>query len=181
MSGNASTVFPIGCSIQCADADTLVIHLRSGDVADLSHPTYVINPLCYCKWLSTIHNKCIIVTEDDRPHFLLSRIQTLFDSCIIVSNDTFQDFALLRSSVNLATSGVGTFAIAAALLSSSLRSFYCSDLFLKEHLNPGHLNRNRIVQNVFRAGDFFRLWKRAGKFERWSLLRGFEPRGVASR
>lgn len=39
------------------------------------------------------------------------------------------DFQLLRHSVNLASSGVGTFAIAAVLLSQRIKRFHCTDIF----------------------------------------------------
>ena len=51
------------------------------------------------------------------------------------SGSLFEDFATLLAAKNLATSGVGTFAIAAALCSENIKNIYSSDAYLKEHLN----------------------------------------------
>ena len=56
---------------------------------------------------------------------------------------------------NLATSGVGTFPIAAALCSSKLKNLYYSDIYFNHHLNP------ELVRNVnhvrFRFGNYLKL------------------------
>ena len=51
-----------------------------------------------------------------------------------VENKIAEDFNILLNAKNLATSGVGTFSIAAALASKNLKNFYYSNLFFLHHL-----------------------------------------------
>ena len=54
----------------------------------------------------------------------------------VVSSSIEEDFSLLLRAKNLATSGVGTFAIAAALCSKNIETLFCTNLFYTHHLNP---------------------------------------------
>jgi hypothetical protein len=82
-----------------------------------------------------------------------------------------QDFSLLRSAKQLASSGVGTFSVAAALLSENLRIFHCSNVFQDEHLNPTMLPSDRVRMQHF--DDFVDKWRRSK--DRGALLRGYLP------
>ena len=57
------------------------------------------------------------------------------DKVKIQSSTVADDFATLMSAKNVALSGVGTFAMAAALCSTQIKNLYTTDLLLTEHLN----------------------------------------------
>jgi len=61
------------------------------------------------------------------------------EAVTIQSSSVAKDFATLMAAKNIATSGVGTFAVAAALCSKNLKNFYFSDRYMTEHLNPDML------------------------------------------
>ena len=63
---------------------------------------------------------------------------------------------------NLASSGTGTFAVAAALCSSNIKRFYCSNLYLDEHLNPEMLmNTDSVEVYMMELENYIELktWK----------------------
>lgn len=118
--------------------DDLVIHLRGGDVFDRrlsANGAYVQNPFAFYRRLITRHERTIIVAEPGDLNPLLPDLSTL-PTVTVLSGSIQDDFSLLLGARNLASSGVGTFAVAAALCSDNLRTFYCSDRYLIEHLNP---------------------------------------------
>lgn len=120
------------------DDDTLVIHIRSGDIFAHEHNPphdYVPNPLCYYLTLIDEYDKIIVVTESDNYNPIIDKLK-LIDKVTIQSKTVAEDFSTLIRAKNLASSGTGTFAVSAALCSSNLRKFYCSNLYLDEHLNP---------------------------------------------
>jgi hypothetical protein len=153
---------------------TLVIHLRGGDVANLENRYYVTNPLHYYRELSHRHRRALIVTEPGSTHPLLAAVQSLFPVHDVVSGSVAGDFQLLRQAVHLATSGVGTFAVAAALLSERLRHFHCTDVFLIEHLNPRMLDTARVEVDMLRLPGFQEAWLRSR--DRLGLLLHWRPR-----
>ena len=54
------------------------------------------------------------------------------------------DFATLMSAKNVALSGVGTFAMAAALCSTRIKNLYTTNLLLTEHLNYTMMNNTDV-------------------------------------
>ena len=60
-----------------------------------------------------------------------------------------EDFNILSNAKNLATSGVGTFAIAAAMCSKKIENLYYSDLFFNHHLNPTMLKKVNHIKFKF--------------------------------
>ena len=60
---------------------------------------------------------------------------------------------------NLVSSGVGTFAIAAALCSNKLNNFYCTDLYLTNHLNPEMLKGPNIFRTELKKYIKIGEWK----------------------
>ena len=127
--------------------DTLVIHIRSGDIFAHEHNPphdYVPNPLCYYLSLIEDYEKVIVVTEPDNHNPIVDELRKI-EKVTIQSKSVGEDFATLMRAKNLASSGTGTFAIAAGLCSSNLKNFYCTDLYLDEHLNPGMLSKDEGV------------------------------------
>ena len=120
------------------DEDTLVIHIRSGDIFAHEHNPphdYVPNPLCYYLTLIEEYEKVIVVTEPDNYNPIVDELRKI-EKVTVQSKTVAEDFATLMRAKNLASSGTGTFAVAAALCSSNIEKFYCTNLYLDEHLNP---------------------------------------------
>lgn len=120
------------------DEETLVIHIRSGDIFAHEHNPphdYVPNPLCYYLNLIEDYKKIIVVTEPDNYNPIIDELKKI-EKVIVQSKSVKEDFATLMKARNLASSGTGTFAVAAALCSSNIKNFYCTNLYLNEHLNP---------------------------------------------
>ena len=105
------------------------------------------------------YKKVVVVTSKDKLNPICSELEK-------ISKVTFQtlsmesDFNILYNSKNLATSGVGTFPIAAALLSKELNNFYYTNLYLDEHLNPDMIDSKKVaitkyeISNYFNFGEF---------------------------
>lgn len=120
------------------DDDTLVIHVRSGDIFAHEHNPphdYIPNPLCYYLNLIEDYDRVIVVTEPDNYNPIVDELKKI-KKVKVQSKSVAEDFSTLLRSKNIASSGTGTFAVAAALCSSNIKNFYCSNLYLNEHLNP---------------------------------------------
>ena len=137
------------------DKDTLVMHVRNGDIFEKNYKNlYIQNPLNYFINVMDRFKKTIIVTSKplNNPvmEYLINR-----PNVEVCSSSVEDDFNLLMNAENLATSGVGTFPIAAALCSSKLKNLYYSDIYFNHHLNP------ELVRNVnhvrFRFGNYLKL------------------------
>jgi hypothetical protein len=117
--------------------DTLVIHIRSGDIFDKNVPNperYVPNPYHFYTTLLKSFEKAIVVTEDDDYNPIVEELS--YHRKVTIQRGTVaKDFATLLGAKHVANSGVGTFAVAAALCSHNIEHFYCSDLSDTEHLN----------------------------------------------
>ena len=153
--------------------DGVVIHLRSGDVRGLDNPYYITNPLCFYRQIARQYRYATVVTEPGGEHPLLQSIASLFCEAIVVSGTAQDDFGLLCNATHLVSSGVGTFVMAAALLSRDLRVFHCTDLFQVEHLNPRMINPNQVAVKMQLMKGFRRQWLHSA--DRLGLLMGFEP------
>ena len=77
-------------------------------------------------------DNCIVITEPDKENPIVHELMKI-DKVKIQSSTVAEDFATLMNAKNIALSGVGTFAIAAALCSNSLKNLYTTDLLLTEH------------------------------------------------
>ncbi len=109
---------------------TLVIHIRKLE----GHPNYVQNPINYYKILFEKYDSVLIVTDDPKSELILTLKKQ--KNLEIQSSTLQEDFNTLVNCTNLATSGVGTFSIAAAMLSDNLQNIYYSNYFMDSHLNP---------------------------------------------
>lgn len=151
----------------------LVIHLRGGDIANMGCSVYAINPLCYYQFLSEMHRDVVLVAEPGQAHPLLDKIKGLFPDCKVFSGSVQEDFELLRGARFLASSGVGTFCVAAALLSENLNRFYCSNAYLNEHLNPAMLDTRRVEVTEYKMKGYLELWHKSNN--RLDLLLRYQP------
>jgi len=154
----------------------LVIHMRSGDVRGLDNPYYITNPLCFYRGLARHYRRATVVTEPGGDHPLLASVCSLFHEFAVVSGSVDDDFRMLCNATHLASSGVGTFVMAAALLSRNLRVFHCTDLFQVEHLNPRMISPDQVEVKMQVMKGFRRQWLRSD--DRLGLLMGFDPGSV---
>ena len=142
------------------DEETIVIHIRSGDLWRNNgdyNKKYVQNPLEYYLRLIKLFKKAIIVTEIDLKNPILRILNNDF-GIPIYSSTIYQDFSILLSAKNLSSSGIGTFSIAAALLSDNLKNFYCSNLYLNEQINPITLKNFTFKIHMLKVDDYINYW-----------------------
>lgn len=140
------------------DNDTLVIHIRSGDIfyPQFCPNNYVPNPLSYYLQLIQQFKKTIVVTEPDDYNPVVQELKK--NKIEIYASSVKQDFEMLLRAKNLASSGIGTFAIAAAMCSPHIENFYCTNLYHMVHLNPTMLKNIKIhktqLKNYFTSFEW---------------------------
>tara|TARA_B100000700_G_scaffold177240_1_gene195912 strand:+ start:1081 stop:1896 length:816 start_codon:yes stop_codon:yes gene_type:complete len=140
----------------CIGDNTIVMHLRSGDNYHriFDPPTnYIPNPLIFYLNLIESFDKCILITEPDRKNPIVHELAKI-DKVEIQSSTVEDDFALLMNAENVALSGVGTFAMAAALCSSEIKNLYTTDLLLTEHLNYSMLFNTDVDVHVMELENY---------------------------
>ena len=137
-------------------SDTIVMHLRSGDnyhrIFD-THTNYIPNHLIFNLNLIESYDKCILITEQDRENPIVHELAKI-DKVQIQSSTVEDDFAILMNATNVALSGVGTFAMAAALCSTQLKNLYTTDLLLTEHLNYSMLYNTNVDVHVMELDNY---------------------------
>jgi hypothetical protein len=118
--------------------DGLVIHLRSGDVFSNPHSHYVQNPFFYYVKLidEYYRGNTIILAEDDKHPFIPIFQKSNIPVLQLSEKDSLE---VLISAEAIATSGVGSYAIAAALCSRNIKKLFCTDIWLDGSLNPSML------------------------------------------
>ena len=132
------------------------MHLRSGDNYHriFDPPTnYIPNPLIFYLNLIESFDKCILITEPDRENPIVHELAKI-DKVRIHSSTVEDVFALLMNAENVALSGVGTFAMAAALCSSEIKNLYTTDLLLTEHLNYSMLFNTDVDVHVMELENY---------------------------
>lgn len=125
--------------LESLDDNTLVIHIRGGDIIAHEYPkdaphNYVQNPLSYYLALIEDFEKVIIVAEKENNNPVVPELQKI-DRLKFQSLSIAEDYATLLAAKNLATGGVGTFAVSAALCSKNIKNLFSSNVYLTEHLN----------------------------------------------
>tara|TARA_Y100001956_G_scaffold66346_1_gene67832 strand:+ start:219 stop:992 length:774 start_codon:yes stop_codon:yes gene_type:complete len=142
--------------------DTIVIHIRSGDVFDkgVANPDqYVPNPLDFYRQLLDSFDKALVVTEPDEYNPVVEELKR-HSKVTVQSLSVAEDFATLMGAKNVASSGVGTFAVAAALCSQRIERFYCTNVSISEHLNWHMLVGNEVevhcmdLDNYIKPGEW---------------------------
>lgn len=139
--------------------DTIVIHIRSGDIFDQVHPNghqYTPNPLDFYNKLLANFEKAIVVTEPDTNNPIVEILRQN-PKVTVQSSSVAEDFATLMSAKNLANSGVGTFCVAAALCSGNIENFYCTDLMLTEHLNYSMLINTDVNVHQLKLNNYLQV------------------------
>ncbi len=134
------------------DEETLVIHVRSGDIFSTPIKDYFQNPINFYLQIIKEYKKTLVVTSHDMLNPVCKELKGL-KNVYFQSLSIEDDFNTLYNAKNLATSGAGTFPIAAALLSNKLENFYYTNLYLKEHLNPEMLKSSKVVHHKYEVEE----------------------------
>jgi hypothetical protein len=141
------------------DPNILVVHIRgfTKENPNGNHPDYIQNPIIYYKEILSNFDKVLVVT-DDRQTSIINSLKKDFN-VKVQSTSIENDFNTLISAKNLATSGVGTFSIAAAIISDRLENLFFSNFYLDRHLNPkmihGGVSKFEFkIMNYLKFGDW---------------------------
>lgn len=110
--------------------DTLVVHIRSGDIFTTSiHPRYWQPPLGYYQYAATDFDKIVVCSQNTKNPV----VNALYDYCVTsrglhncmlrVGTPLHDDVAFLLHAHNIAV-GWGTFGVAIYAMSAHIRRFY---------------------------------------------------------
>jgi|TARA_A100001011_G_scaffold396388_1_gene494110 hypothetical protein len=113
---------------------------------------YLQNPLVYYKELIDKYDQVILVSSKPFNNPVINELKN-FKNVKLLSSTLAEDFNILLNAKNLATSGVGTFAIAAALASKDLKNLYYSNIFFNHHLNPTMVKN--VNHHMYRFNNYF--------------------------
>ena len=142
------------------DDDMCVAHIRSGDVySGMSHPFYVQNPLSYyIELLDVFNGRVCFISEDENSPITLALKQMGVNVNIMSVEDSY---SIMLRAKNIATSGVGTYAISAAFCSKNINKLYCTNLFLDDALNPEMLKEQLEVYSMDLDNKYIKVgeWK----------------------
>ncbi len=153
--------------------DICVLHLRGGDTIPPKNLNHISNPISYYKWLNKYYKSIIIVHEPSTLNPIINELYKIFDVKKTISSSLKNDFSLIANSKNVATSGVGTFAIGACLFNKNIKNLFYSDAYLNEHLNPNFISP-RVKKHCYYLGrDFYLKWEKAKPNERLKLVYEF--------
>ena len=160
------------------DPNLLVIHVRSGDIFENKKHDYYQNPINYYRKIINDFEKILVVTSADKKNPICEFLAT--HKKVKIQSSTFEnDFNTLYNATNLATSGVGTFPIAAAMMSKKLKNFYFSNLYLKEHLNPEMLIDKNINTHQFLIdSSYTKSYKEVTNFKNLILDNNIEVKRI---
>lgn len=162
LSGKIDRVSPI-------HPETIVIHLRGGDIfanhsADSIPVDYHQAPLIYLLKVLECYTKHMIISENPGSGIGNPVANYLLNNGYTNSSDgdPERDFLLLSQASSLALTGVGTYAIAACLLSPTNIYIEHPGIYNRFHINPLCLSQNKRV---------IRQWNLSGYLQRlgaWS-------------
>lgn len=144
--------------------DSLIIHIRSGDIFNIPINSYYQNPINYYEKLIQEYENVIVVTSEEKNNPVIESL--LKNKKVKLQSSSLKnDFNFLYNAVNLATSGVGTFPIAAALFSKKLKNLHYTNLFLEEHLNPKMIINKNVKHHIYKVEE--------GYIEKYRRLENF--------
>ncbi len=135
-------------NIKVLDDDTVVMHIRSGDIFSRRNyycsvvSNYLQNPLSFYNKIADNYNKVIVLTEDyNNPVISELEKNPKVEIRILSVSETIE---VMLSAKNVVTSGVSSFPIACVLLSENIKKLYCSNLYVDEILNPKDLLKTNV-------------------------------------
>lgn len=147
-------------NIEPFDSDTLVIHIRGGDIIEREYEkphNYVQNPLAYYLALIEEFKNIIIVAEPNSNNPVVPELKKI-DRIKFQSLSVLEDYATLLAAKNLATSGVGTFGVSAALCSKNIENLYTSNAYLTEHLNYTMLYNTDVIVHELELKNYIPVY-----------------------
>lgn len=140
--------------------ETLVIHIRSGDVFhdNCPHPAYVQPPLnFYLKVIEEFNFKdIVVVTQEDFKNPCIHHLQQLIPEIRIQALTLLEDVSTLLSAKNLVTS-FGTFALTMAFASDKIRRLYIPQFDIKKGFWRTALWPNIFKLMFISSNDRFQL------------------------
>ena len=93
---------------------------------------------------------------------------------LLQSSSIENDFATLLRAKNLVSSGVGTFCPAAALCSINLKNYYCTNIFLEEHLNYKMLKNYDININLKNINNYINIGEWTSSRDQVNMMINYE-------
>ena len=120
------------------DDETLVIHIRSGDIMNEGcHGFYVQPPFSFYKKVIDENNfkKIIIVTEPDKKNPAIQMLLDTYTNSSIQSTNLYDDVSCIINAKNFLCNSQGTFGHMLALLSPNLKNIY-----IPYYLNPSKIH-----------------------------------------
>ena len=142
------------------DDDTLVVHIRGGDIIEREYEkphNYVQNPLSYYLALIEDFKNVIVVVEPNSNNPVVPELQKI-ERLKFQSLSVAEDYATLLAAKNLATSGVGTFAVSAALCSHNIKNLFTSNAYLTEHLNYTMMYNTDVTVHEVELKDYIPVY-----------------------
>ena len=142
------------------DDDTLVVHIRGGDIIEREYEkphNYVQNPLSYYLALIEDFKNVIMVVEPNSNNPVVPELRKI-ERLKFQSLSVAEDYATLLAAKNLATSGVGTFGVSAALCSQNIKNLFTSNAYLTEHLNCSMLYDTDVTVYEVELKDYIPVY-----------------------
>jgi hypothetical protein len=129
------------------DNDTLVIHIRSGDIMkEGCHGFYVQPPFSFYKKVIDENNfkKIIIVTEPDKKNPAIQMLLESYSNISIQSTNLYDDVSCILNAKHLICNSQGTFGHMLALLSPNIKNIH-----IPYYLNPHgtYFNDNSFLKS----------------------------------
>ncbi len=122
--------------IKKLDEDTVVIHIRSGDIFNNNpHPGYVPPPLAY--YVNILNNNQfnkIIIIAEDKKNPVIDELLKLYPNSFYEKNSLEDDIKIILGATNLIES-IGTFIPSLLMLSNNIVKKYSTSTYENELIN----------------------------------------------
>jgi hypothetical protein len=140
--------------------DTLVIHIRSGDIFEgWIHQNYVQPPLSYYKKIieETKPSNILIVTQSDRKNPCIDSLLPLYPNTKIQCGTLQQDVSAILNARKLVI-GFGTFGWMLSMISDRIHTLHCpticTDLLSSFYSTPPFEINRYIYKDYIKIGDW---------------------------
>ena len=128
------------------DENTLVIHIRSGDIMkEGCHSFYVQPPYAFYKKVIDENNykKIIILTEPDKKNPAIQLIQDNYQNVLIQCTNLYENVSSILNAKHFICNSHGTFGHMLALMSLNIKNIY-----IPYYLNPkGNFQDNNFLKS----------------------------------
>jgi hypothetical protein len=133
------------------DENDIVIHIRSGDIFDKTpHSLYTPPPLdYYTNILNNIKVNKIIILCEDNINPVVDKLLSLYTNSIHNINSLEDDIKIILGATTIIGS-IGTFIPAFISLSSNIKKYYKTDLYIKELKDYNKINSPWLNNDIQR-------------------------------